>query len=139
MKSEQLYRELKDLAEKLGLQVYEQNFRPTGIHVRSGHCLVKGKDHCIIDKHIKLAYKIEVLAECISMMPHESVYVVPAVREFLDQFKPKAKDTTSSETNKTETDDASVSGETDIEPGAPNSSTEAGNEPSEIEADKDSD
>ena len=89
MKAEQLFRELKNLAEKLGLQVSEHNFRPTGIYVRSGYCVVKGEDHCIIDKHIKMNQKIEVLAECITMFPHESVYVVPAVREFLDQFKPK--------------------------------------------------
>lgn len=89
MKAEQLYRELKDLAEKLGLHVSEHNFRPSGIYVRSGFCVVKGEDHCIIDKHIKLNQKIDVLAECISMYPHDSVYVIPAVREFLDQFKPK--------------------------------------------------
>jgi len=89
MKPDQLYSELKILAEKLGIQVSEQNFRNTGIRVKSGHCIVKGSDHCIIDKHIKTSLKVEVLAECLSQMPHESIYVIPAVREFLDQFKPK--------------------------------------------------
>lgn len=89
MKAEQLYRELKTLAEKLGLHVSEHNFRPTGIYVRSGHCIIKNESHCIIDKHIKTNQKVEVLAECISIYDHESVYVIPAVREFLDQFKPK--------------------------------------------------
>jgi hypothetical protein len=32
--------------------------------------------------------KIEVLGECLSLFPHESVYTVPAVREFLESFKP---------------------------------------------------
>lgn len=88
MKPEQLYQELKGLAEKLGIQVSEQNFRPTGIHVKSGYCKVKGNDHCIIDKHIKTNQKIEVLTECLMQFPHENVYVVPALREYLDQFKP---------------------------------------------------
>jgi hypothetical protein len=88
MKPEKIYRELKELAEKLGLQVSEQNFRKTGIHVRSGMCKVKDQDHCLIDKHLKLKQKVEVLAECIVELPHESVYVVPAVRDFLEQFKP---------------------------------------------------
>lgn len=88
MKPEKIYHELKELAEKLGLQVSEQNFRKTGMHVRSGMCKVKDQDHCLIDKHLKLKQKIEVLAECIVELPHESVYVVPAVRDYLEQFKP---------------------------------------------------
>jgi hypothetical protein len=88
MKPEKMYQELKLLAEKLGLQVSEQNFRKTGIHVSSGICKVKDKDHCLIDKHLKTKQKAEVLAECIIELPHESVYVVPAVRDYLEQFKP---------------------------------------------------
>ncbi len=88
MKPEKMYQELKQLAEKLGLQVSEQNFRKTGIHVNSGVCKVKDQNHCLIDKHLKLKQKVEVLAECIAELPHESVYVVPAVREYLEQIKP---------------------------------------------------
>ena len=87
MKPDKLYQEMRDLAEKLGIVVSEQNFRNTGIHVNSGYCKVKDKDHCIINKHLKLDKKIEVLGECISLFPHESVYAVPAVREFLETFK----------------------------------------------------
>ena len=90
MKPEQLYQELKNIAEKQGLSVSEQNFRNTGVHVRSGYCKVKGKYQCIIDKHLKLNLKIEALAECLSQIPLESIYIVPAVRDFLDRFKPKA-------------------------------------------------
>jgi hypothetical protein len=89
MKPVQLYQELKNLAEKVGLQVTEQNFRTVGIHVRSGYCRVKEQDWCIIDKHIKLAQKIDVLAECLSVMSLDSLFILPAVREFLEGFKPK--------------------------------------------------
>lgn len=88
MKPEQLYHELKILAEKLGVQVSEQNFRNTGIRVKSGSCIVKDVPHCIIDKHLRLNQKVEILAENLSRMPHESIYVVPAVREYLERFKP---------------------------------------------------
>lgn len=88
LKPEILYQELKDLAEKLGITVSEQNFRNTGIHVKSGYCKVKDVDHCIINKHLNLNKKIEVLGECLSIFPHESVYTVPAAREFLESFKP---------------------------------------------------
>lgn len=88
MKAEQLYQELKTLADKLNLQVLEQNFRTTGIHVKSGCCKVKGVDHCIIDKHLKVNHKSEILGECLSQMPLESIYIMPAVREYIDRFKP---------------------------------------------------
>lgn len=88
MKPEQLYHELKQLAEKLGVQVSEQNFRTTGIRVRSGACIVKDVPHCIIDKHLRLNRKVEILGECLSQMSLESIYIVPAVREYLDRFKP---------------------------------------------------
>ena len=88
MKPDKLFQELKDLAEKLGVVVSEQNFRNTGIHVNSGYCKVKDKDHCIINKHLKTKQKIEVLGECLSLFPHDAVYMMPAVREFLESFKP---------------------------------------------------
>ncbi len=92
MKPDKLYQELKELAEKLGITVAEQNFRNTGIRVKSGFCKIKDQDHCIIDKHIKLNKKTDVLAECISEHPHEDIYVVPAVREYLERFKPLKKE-----------------------------------------------
>ena len=87
MNPDKLFQELKDLAEKLGIQVSEHNFRNTGIRVKSGYCKVKDIDHCIIDKHLKFNKKIDILGECISQFQHESVYVIPAVRDFLDTFK----------------------------------------------------
>ena len=86
MKPDQLYQELKALADKMNLRVMEQNFRTTGIRVRSGYCKIKGIDYCIVDKHLKINQKAEILAECLIQMPLESVYIVPAVREYLDQF-----------------------------------------------------
>jgi hypothetical protein len=100
MKPEQLYQELKNISEKLGLVVSEQNFRTTGIHVKSGYCIVKGKYQCIIDKHLKLNLKVEALAECLSQMPHESIYIIPAVREYIERFKPH-QGSSSDESNKT--------------------------------------
>jgi hypothetical protein len=86
-----MYQELKNLAEKLGVQVSEQNFRPTGIRVRSGYCKVKGQDCCIIDKHLRLPKKVEALADCLSELPHEAVYLIPAVREYLEAFSVSKK------------------------------------------------
>ena len=91
MKKDQLYSELKLLIERLGIEISEQNFRKAGISVKSGFCKVKGKDCFFIDKHLKQAKKMEVLAEYLVQQQLDTIYIIPAVRDYLDEFKPKIK------------------------------------------------
>jgi hypothetical protein len=83
MNPEQLYQDLKELSEKLGVSVLEHNFRKTGINVRSGLCKVKGKMLFIMDKHRPIDEKNEILLSCISKMSLENIYIVPYLREML--------------------------------------------------------
>ena len=85
MKPEQIYLELKDIAEKLGITVSEQNLRKTGISVKSGICKVKGKQIFIIDKHKSIHKKNVILTSFLKEIPHEDIYVVPAVRELISK------------------------------------------------------
>jgi len=87
MKPEQLYQNLQDLAEKFSITVSEKNFRNTGIKVKSGFCRVKDKNFFIIDKHIPIFKKNNILASYLSKMTYEDVYIIPVVRDFLDKFK----------------------------------------------------
>jgi len=83
MKPVQLYKSLCELAEKLNIEVSEQNLRKTGVRATSGFCKVKGNDLFIMDKNISVQKKIRILAEFLGKMPHENIYVVPAVRDIL--------------------------------------------------------
>jgi hypothetical protein len=85
MKPEQIYQNLKDLAEKLSITISEQNLRNAGMTVRSGLCKVKGKNIFVMDKSLPIAEKNEILASCLREMPHDEVYVLPAVRELLNK------------------------------------------------------
>ena len=89
MGPEALYAELKQLAEKLQVNVSEQNLRTTGIKAKSGLCIVKGQNVFIMDKHKPLRKKAKLLAQCLSRMAHEDIYVVPAVRELLNNYAAK--------------------------------------------------
>ncbi len=91
MKPEQIYQELKDLAEKLAATVSEQNLRTSGIKVKSGLCKVRGKDLFVMDKHKSVHKKINVLAAQLARMPHEDVYVIPAVRELINKYAENSK------------------------------------------------
>ena len=91
MTPEQIYQELKDLAEKLGITVTEQNLRKTGIHVNSGLCKVRENDIFVMDKHESIHGKNKLLAACLCDMAHEKIYIIPAVREFIEKQKRKIK------------------------------------------------
>ena len=83
MKPDQLYHNLKEAAEKIGITVKEHNFRNAGIHVSSGLCKIRDQQYFIMDKRLTVREKIDALAECLKEMNLESVYIVPAVRELL--------------------------------------------------------
>ena len=85
MKPEQIYQELKDLAEKLDIAVSEQNLRKSGISVKSGLCKVKGKQIFVMDKHKSIYKKNVILTSFLKELPHENIYVVPAVRELISK------------------------------------------------------
>lgn len=88
MKPEQIYQELCDFAEKLGIEVSEQNFRATGIPVSSGLCLVRGKRIFMMDKHKSIHKKMKLLARELAKLPHDDYYLVPAVRDVLLKYGP---------------------------------------------------
>jgi hypothetical protein len=85
MKPTQLYQHLQETAEKLGIRVSEQNLRTTGVNARSGLCRVKGESIFIMDKNLPVRQKTEILADCLRQMPLEDVYLVPAVRNYLEK------------------------------------------------------
>ncbi len=89
MKAEQLYQHLKELAEKLDINVSERNLKTPGIKVKSGLCTLKGKKLFIMDKHKSVKSKAAILAKCLSAMPIEDIYIVPAIRDVINKYKPK--------------------------------------------------
>ncbi len=86
MKADRLYQELKNLAEKIEIEVAEQNFRATGVNAVSGLCKIKGKSMFLIDKHKSLRKRIDILSEFLSTQPCGDIYMLPAVREHLSKY-----------------------------------------------------
>jgi len=84
MKVDELYQHLKELSEKLNVPVEEHNFKNAGIKVKSGFCNVKGKDLFILNKHLPVKKRSEILIEFLASQKLDDVYVVPAVRDKLD-------------------------------------------------------
>lgn len=83
MKTDQIYQHLVDLAEKLDIDVSEQNFKISGLPVASGICKVKGKNRIILDKHKSKNDKIDILIESLKAFSLDDIYVIPAIRDLL--------------------------------------------------------
>ena len=89
MKPDQLYQELMDLAERMQITVSEQNLKTAGVKVKSGLCLVKGQNMFIMDKHKSVHKKIRILAAQLATLPHEDLYIIPAIRDLLEKYTEK--------------------------------------------------
>ena len=85
MKQEQIYQELKEIAQKLGLNVAEKSFRNLGINVRSGFCRIKNENKFLMDKYKPLEHKIAILSTELNSYDLESIYIMPAIREILQE------------------------------------------------------
>ena len=90
MNPEQVYQQLSELAERLGISISEKNLRQVGIRVQSGLCKVRGESVFFMDKRLSMAEKVRLLAECLAQQPIEEVYLVPALREVIESHKPIA-------------------------------------------------
>ena len=87
MKPDEIYQELKNTSEKLGVIVIEKSFKNTGIKVKSGFCKVNNEDRFIIDKNKTIKKKIRILAEFVGTLKHEDIYMMPAVRETIEKYR----------------------------------------------------
>ena len=92
IKADQLILEMKLIAEKLDVIVSEQNFRKTGISIKSGFCKIKGGNYFFIDKDLPVSKKNEIIAEFLCGLEYDNIYIIPAVRDFLSLYdKPSFK------------------------------------------------
>jgi len=87
MKPEQIFVELKNLSEKLNITISEQSFRKTGIKVKSGFCIVRWENYFSVDKDLSTHKKNELIAEYLGTLDYDNIYIVPAVRDFINMNK----------------------------------------------------
>lgn len=85
MNQTELYKQLQEVAERLGILFMEKNFRIAGVPVKSGLCLVNGRHYFYMDKFLKIKDKNKILSESIIGFPIDEIYIPPAVREMLEK------------------------------------------------------
>jgi hypothetical protein len=84
MTPEECYPQLKTILEKFNITVSEQNLFNPVVKVQSGFCKVRGKSFYILDKHLSARMKCLQLASFLKQLPLDSVYIMPAIREYIE-------------------------------------------------------
>ncbi len=78
---------LLEAFEKLGVEVRFEELNFEDLKGRGGKCRVREKEMIIIDKGLELEEKIEILAEQMSLLDNEGVYLPPNVREIVEKHR----------------------------------------------------
>ena len=89
MKTEEIYSNLLNIAEKVDIEVTEKNLQISGLRAKSGLCVVEGKKIFIMDKKKTLKAKVEILADCICQSGIDDIYIIPKMREIIEKYKKK--------------------------------------------------
>ena len=84
--NEKLLGQLEDLAGSLGIEVRFEKLKKESTFFPGGLCKVKGEDMVIINSSTPLEDKVEILGRALSPFDLSQIYVLPAVREFLDSL-----------------------------------------------------
>lgn len=82
----EIYNHLKEIASQLDIRISEQNLSATRVYAKSGLCRIKGEYVMIMEKRLSLSEKIAVLGDVLKSFPTDHIYIIPAVREFLNKI-----------------------------------------------------
>lgn len=86
MQQERILSQLLALAEQLGLEVREEKGDFNG-----GWCTLDGVKLIFLNRGHSTAGKVAVLAEALAYQSLEGVYVLPAVRDLLEEYRNQDK------------------------------------------------
>jgi hypothetical protein len=80
LEKERLFQELREVCSSMGylLRLEKGDFR-------GGHCLLKQEKILVINKRLSLDARLSSLARALSEMELDSIYVKPAVRQFVER------------------------------------------------------
>ena len=81
MDSATLLREFEDLAERMSIRI-----RYGRLDGEGGLCRYRDEYHIVINKRLDTYGRIEVMSRVFAQFPLDNVFLVPAVREAIDQY-----------------------------------------------------
>ena len=86
MDDQHLFDELLRVAEKLGVEVRIEPFETPAI-AGGGLCLFRGEILALLDACAPLTGRVVALAQALSQLDTETVYMAPEARDFLEEAR----------------------------------------------------
>ena len=84
MDSTSRLKDLKEVANRLSIDIVADNLFDPEIVIKSGHCKVKGEDIIVIDKLLSIEEQSEVIFQALKKFNLESIYLPSWIRERLE-------------------------------------------------------
>jgi len=85
-KSEKLITLFEELADKLNIKLLQDKGDFTG-----GSCLVKDENFIVVNKRKPVEQRLKILAQEFSKKDLSDIYIIPALREFIEKTQSKSK------------------------------------------------
>jgi hypothetical protein len=87
MQSDELLSRLEGLADQLRIPVRYANLATEELPGRGGLCILRGERRIIIERTLGCREKARLLARGLSQFDWESVYLLPAVRQAIEEAR----------------------------------------------------
>ncbi len=87
MKESVIFEDLEKIAGEHNIRITTANLKKYAYYMKSGLCRVRGEYRIILDKHLHLSEKIDVLIDALQHFSVETVALDPAVRRLLEKKK----------------------------------------------------
>ena len=85
-KPEKLITLFEELADKLNINLLQDKGDFTG-----GSCLVKDENFIVVNKRKTVEQRLKILAQEFSKKDLSDIYIIPALREFIEKSQSKSK------------------------------------------------
>ncbi|NTW77751.1 MAG: hypothetical protein HGB33_08315 [Syntrophaceae bacterium] len=87
MNEESLLNQLKELAEKIGISVRDENIDVEESSSSGGLCRVEGKYILILNSRAAVKEKNQVMIKALQQFDFTEIYIKPAIRELLEGYE----------------------------------------------------
>jgi hypothetical protein len=87
MDEEVLFRQLEELAGKLGISVRDENINIEESSTTGGLCRVEGKYILILNSKVTVKEKNQVIIKALRQFDLSNIYLKPVIRELLEGFE----------------------------------------------------
>jgi hypothetical protein len=85
MKESEIFEDLEQLAGQHKIRITTANLKKYAYYMKSGLCWVRGEYRIILDKHLHLSEKIDVMIDALQHFNTEATTLDPVVRRLLEK------------------------------------------------------